>query len=615
MNSAVFASRSLAMLLIITVSSPASPQTAPADYSRLCAGCHGAEFRIPGDGVPTLRGSEQVADAISNGRPAKGMPAFGGQLSAAAIQDLAQFIEAAGATGASRVGDTVEAESLNLVRSDSVAVMSSPRAPAVKYVGHFTHRGSICYDGVDLTGVRSLEMNYSKGNEDEGRFAILIGDGAQTPRINLAEKRAVPTGSWDEYRTLRVGLDREITGRHLMCIYAVEGGGIFNLDSFKLSATPGEHDGLTLAETPRPERTFTAAGYSFRLEKVAEAPSELWSMAFLPDGTLLAAQKNGQLQLFKNGERLGRVVGLPAVWSAGQGGLMGVQPHPDYSRNGWIYLAFSDPGANPATAMTRVVRGKLQGLRWVEQQDIYRAAPQFYTDHYAHFGSRIAFLDGYLYFSVGERQQPTLAQDLSFPFGKIHRLHDDGRVPRDNPFVARAGALPSIWSYGHRNPQGLTRHPFAPEIWSCEHGPKGGDELNLVKRAANYGWPLVSFGTHYDGTPVNDSPYFEGAEPPVHHWTPSIAVSQVEFYDGKAFPAWRGQALVASLGSEELRLVQLREQQVLNDRLLFKGQGRIRDVSVGPDGYPYLLLNDMKAEIYRLRPVGAAPEMTPASSP
>ena len=249
-------------------------------------------------------------------------------------------------------------------------------------------------------------------------------------------------------------------------------------------------------------------------------------------------------------------------------------------------------------------RGSGDGDDAHRARQVARAA-RFYTDHYAHFGSRIAFLDGYVYFSVGERQQPQLAQDLSTPYGKIHRLHDDGRVPRDNPFAARAGALPSIWSYGHRNPQGLTRHTRAPEIWSVEHGPKGGDELNLLRRAANYGWPLVSFGTHYDGKPVGDSPYLEGVEPPIHHWTPSIAVSQAEFYDGKVFPDWRGQALVGSLGSEELRLVQLRGHQVLNDRLLLKGQGRIRDVTVGPDGYPYLLLNDTKAEIYRLRPVEA----------
>ena len=279
MNRAILPSRLLSTLLFITATSLSQAQTAPADYSRLCASCHTTEFRIPNGAVPTVRGSDQIAEAISNGRPTKGMPAFAAQLTPAAIQDLAQFIEAAGATGSSRVGDTVEAESLNPVRSDSVAIMSSPRAPSVKYVGHFTHRGSMCYDGVDLTGVRSLELTYSKGNEDEGRFAILIGDGAQTPRINLAEKRALPTGSWDQYRMLRVGLDRDITGRHLMCLYAVEGGGIFNLDKFTLSATPGEHDGLTLADKPRPDRTFTAAGYSFRLEKVAEAPSELWSLS------------------------------------------------------------------------------------------------------------------------------------------------------------------------------------------------------------------------------------------------------------------------------------------------------------------------------------------------
>jgi aldose sugar dehydrogenase len=228
------------------------------------------------------------------------------------------------------------------------------------------------------------------------------------------------------------------------------------------------------------------------------------------------------------------------------------------------------------------------------------------AQHYAHFGSRIAFVGDYIYFSVGERQQSALAQELAFPYGKIHRLHDDGRVPKDNPFVDRSDALPSIWSYGHRNPQGMTTHPHTVAIWAAEHGPAGGDEINVLRKGANYGWPRVSFGTHYDGKLVGESPYLEGVEPPIHHFTPSIAVSQIEFYLGDKFPDWQDQLLVASLGREELHLIRVRDQQVINDRLLFKGFGRVRDVVVGPDGYPYVLLNQFAAGIYRLRPITSA---------
>jgi glucose/arabinose dehydrogenase len=497
---------------------------------------------------------------------------------------------------------TIEAEALDPEHSASYVITSAEREPQTRYVGYFSERSSLCYDGVDLTGVRSIELHYAKGSDDPGRFAILIGDGSEAPRINLGEQQTTSTGGWETFARRRIGLSREVVGPHLLCIYGVEGGGILNLDSFALSEQPGEQDGATLRFETASEPVFTAAGYRFVLEKVAEASSELWSMAFLPDGSIIATQKNGQLLLFKNGERVGRIEGLPNVWSGGQGGLLDVKPHPSYASNGWIYLTFSDGGAGNTTAMTRVVRGKLDGLRWVDQQDIYHAPDGFYTQNYAHFGSRMAFVDGYLYFSVGERQRSALAQDLSYPFGKIHRLHDDGRVPKDNPFIDRDGALASIWSYGHRNPQGMTTHPRTGIVWSAEHGPAGGDELNLVRRGANYGWPRVSFGTHYDGTPVGDSPYMEGVEPPIHHWTPSIAVSQIEFYVGDKFPEWQDQLLVASLGQEELRLVRLRDNRVLNDRLLFKGHGRIRDVVVGPDGYPYLLLNKFAAGIYRLRP-------------
>jgi glucose/arabinose dehydrogenase/cytochrome c553 len=580
------------------LASAATAQSTQEDYSRLCAACHGASFRLPNGGV-TNRTAAELAEIIRDGLPVRGMPAFGKQLSAARIQELARWVRTSSAAGNRKVGATIEAESLHPVHSANY-VITPP------FVGHFSERSSLCYDAVDLTGVRSIELYYAKGNSDAGRFAILIGDGVLEPRINLGEKRAVPTGSWETYARQRIGLNREVSGHHLLCFYAVEGGGILNLDNFALGAEPGEHEGATVKLDVPAKAVVAAAGYRFELEKVAEAGSELWSMAFLPDRSIIATLKTGQLLLFRNGGAGERIEGLPPVWSGGQGGLLAVKPHPQYATNGWIYLSLSDPGAGNATSMTRIVRGRLDGRRWVDQEDIFRAPDAFYTSSYAHFGSRIAFNGGYIYFSVGERQHPERAPDLAYPYGKIHRLHDDGRIPGDNPFVGRAGALPSIWSSGHRNPQGLTTHPRTGAIWSAEHGPMGGDELNLVRRGADYGWPRVSFGKHYDGTPVGpigDSPYLEGVEPPVHQWTPSIGVSQIEFCFGDRFPDWNGQLLVASLGFQELRLVELREGRVMNDRLLFKGNGRIRDVVIGPDGYPYVVLNQFTGGIYRLRPV------------
>ena len=587
------------LVAMLAVCSYAAAQGAANDYARLCSGCHGDRFRSPSGSELASRSKTDLAAVITSGIPLKGMPAFGAQLSQAQIQSLAQHIQAS--TASVHVGAPVAATSLDKEHSAGYVIMSTERRPQETFVGYFSERSSLCYPDVDLTGARSIELNYARGADDPARFAVLIGDGKQSPRVNLGEKTTTSTGGWEIFQQRRVGLSQEVSGRHMLCFYGVKGNGIFNLKSFVLSERPGEHDGLTLSFEPESEQVITAAGYRFVLEKVAQSSSELWSMAFLPDGSILAAQKNGVLLLFKNGKSVGNIEGIPEVWKGGQGGLLAVKPHPDYADNGWIYLTFSDPGPGNITSMTRVVRGKLDGLRWVKQQDIYRAPERFYTQNYAHFGSRIAFVDDYIYFSLGERQQAALAQDLSYPYGKIHRLHDDGRVPNDNPFVNRSDALPSIWSYGHRNPQGMTTHPHTSAIWSAEHGPAGGDEINVLRRGANYGWPLVSFGKHYDGQPVSDSPYQDGIEPPIHHFTPSIAVSQIEFYRGKRFPGWQGQLLVASLGREELHLLRLRDQQVLEDRLLFKGFGRIRDVVVGPDGYPYVLLNQFAAGIYRLR--------------
>lgn len=591
--------RFTAAALAAVCASHATAQSAQDDYGRLCSGCHSAVFSSPSGASVAPRSTVDLAGIIRNGISARGMPAFGALLSEDRINALATWVESQTAASP-RLGQRVEAETLNEVRSSGYVLMRAGETET-RYVSYFGERSALCYSNVDLTGVRSIELNYAKGSDEAGRFAVLVGDGTAQARINLGEQATRPTGGWDTFQPRRIGLDQTLSGRRELCFYGVSGGGIFNLDSFALSGEPGSHDGLTLELEDATPTVFDAGGYRLALEKVAEATSELWAIAFLPDGSLIATQKSGQLLMFKEGRRVGYVEGVPEVWNGGQGGLLDVEPHPDYANNGWIYLTFSDPGPDSSTAMTRVVRGKLDGLRWVEQQDIYRAASKFYSQDYAHFGSRIAFADGYVYFSVGERQQPELAQNLAHPFGKIHRLHDDGRIPKDNPFVGREDALPSIWSYGHRNPQGMAARPGTREIWSAEHGPAGGDEINFVRKAANYGWPLVSHGMHYDGTPVGDSPYREGVEPPVHHFTPSIGISQIAFYEGDAFAQWRGHVLVASLGREELHLVQIRANRFVNDRLLFKGFGRIRDVVVGPDGHPYVLLNQFSAGIYRLR--------------
>lgn len=344
---------------------------------------------------------------------------------------------------------------------------------------------------------------------------------------------------------------------------------------------------------------LTAAGHTFTLEKVAEAPGELWAMDFLADGRMIATQKSGKLWLFDKTGKREEVTGIPEVWDRGQGGLLEVRRHPD-AASGWIYLTFSDPAAKGA--MTKVVRGKLDGNRWVEQQTIYGAEPEFYSDAGVHFGSRLVFQGDYLFFSVGDRGQQDLAQDLGRPNGKIHRLHTDGRVPNDNPFAKDKNALPSIWSYGHRNPQGLALQPGNGNLWDAEHGPRGGDEINLVTKGANYGWPVITYGMNYNGTPITGQTHKEGMEQPQHYWVPSIAVSGIDFYEGDRFPAWRNHLLVGSLAKEQLRLVRIEGEKVVADELLIQGRGRIRDVVNGPDGYPYLVMLRGTGGIYRLVP-------------
>lgn len=332
--------------------------------------------------------------------------------------------------------------------------------------------------------------------------------------------------------------------------------------------------------------------HAFKLETVVEGVETPWGVAFLPDNRMLITEKDGQLRVVDNGRLIPEPVqGVPAVLAKGQGGLLDVAVHPDYANNGWIYLSYSDPGEG-GSAMTVVVRAKLRDHTLHELQTLFKAPAATYRTGNAHFGSRFVFDGkGHVFFPIGDRGQQTDAQDLTKPNGKVHRIHDDGRVPADNPFVKQAGAIPTIWSYGHRNPQGLAQHPVTGALYDAEHGPRGGDELNLVERGKNYGWPVITYGMNYNGSPMTDKTAAPGMEQPVTYWVPSIAVSSIDFYTGSKFPAWTNHLFVGALAQQELRRLEVNGSTVTHQEVLFRNAGRVRDVQVGPDGYVYVVFN------------------------
>ncbi len=328
--------------------------------------------------------------------------------------------------------------------------------------------------------------------------------------------------------------------------------------------------------------------HAFKLQTVVSGLAVVWGVDFLPDGRMLVTEKPGRLRIVENNTLVPIPVGgIPAVQSDGQGGLLDVAVHPDYATNGWVYLSYSDPGPN-GSAMTAVVRGKLKDGQFVDQHTVFKAPAERYRTGGNHFGSRLVFDKGYLFFTIGERGVTDDAQDITRPNGKVHRIFDDGRVPDDNPFVGQPGALPTIWSYGHRNPQGLALDPTTGALYGAEHGPRGGDELNLVQKGRNYGWPVITYGMNYDGTPMTSLTAKEGMEQPVTYWVPSIAVSSIAFYTGTKFPRWNGQLFLGALAQEELRRLVLTDGTVTHQEVLFKGVGRVRDVVSGPDGLIYV---------------------------
>ena len=355
--------------------------------------------------------------------------------------------------------------------------------------------------------------------------------------------------------------------------------------------------------------TLDTYDYRIRVERWVEGLRIPWSIDFPDNDTALITERPGRLRVVKNGVlRPDPVSDTPRVLHQGQGGLMDVAVDPEYNENGWIYLAYSHAltdtaGAGRPPAMTRLVRGRLKNNAWADQQVIYEAPHETYGRTRHHYGCRIAFDPaGYLYFPVGDRGIPRYAQDLSHPGGKIHRIHRDGRIPADNPFLETESALPTVFSFGQRNPQGLAVHPVTGALWESEHGPMGGDEINLIRAGVNYGWPAITYGRNYNGTPVSEFERKPGLEQPVLFWRPSIAVCGIDFYRGNRFARWKNRLLVGALAFEEVRLLAIENDRVIYQETILKNAGRVRDVASGPDGAIYVVLNNPGA-VLRLTPV------------
>ena len=353
------------------------------------------------------------------------------------------------------------------------------------------------------------------------------------------------------------------------------------------------------------EPVVRSQDHAFRVVRVVEGLDHPWSLAFLPDGRMLVTERSGRLRIAQEGKLLPEpVAGLPSITAFGQGGLLDVALHPRFRDNGLVYVSYVSQGAAYG-AGTEVARGKLAGNRLDDVQVIFRQEPKGSGGR--HFGSRLVFdRDGFLYITLGDRGDQARAQRPDDHAGSVIRLHDDGRVPRDNPFVGKPGWKPEKYTLGNRNMQGAALHPQTGKLWTHEHGPQGGDEVNVIRAGANYGWPVITYGVNYGiGTRIGEGTQKPGMEQPVHHWVPSIAPSGMAFYTGDKFARWRGDLFVGALRDEMLVRLKLDGEKVVQEERMLKGAlGRIRDVRDGPDGFLYLLNDESRGVVARLEPAG-----------
>lgn len=327
-------------------------------------------------------------------------------------------------------------------------------------------------------------------------------------------------------------------------------------------------------------------------EVVVEGLSIPWGFTFLPDNSILITENEGEIIHFKNGKKT-EIKNAPEIYNRGQGGLLDIVLHPNYINNGWIYITYASTEGKDKGGHTALMRAKLKDNSLIEKQVLYKASPN--TTKGQHFGSRIVFDDeGFLYFTIGERgNRDVNPQDITRDGGKVYRLHDDGRIPEDNPFIKDNNAKKAIYSYGHRNPQGMVIHPETRDIWTHEHGPKGGDEINIIKAGKNYGWPIISYGINYIGTKFTDITEKDGMEQPLHYWDPSIAPSGMEFISSNRYDGWKGNLLIGSLKFQYLDNCYIKNDKVVKEERLLDGLGRVRSVNQGPDGYIYVGIENL----------------------
>lgn len=359
---------------------------------------------------------------------------------------------------------------------------------------------------------------------------------------------------------------------------------------------------LTLINGQTGPQTIRTEEHAFRVVQIVAGLEHPWGLAFLPDGRMLVTERPGRLRVVRAGRLEPEpVAGVPKVVSRGQGGLLDVALHPRFAENGLVYLSYA--GAGQGGAGTEVVRGKLVGNRLEEVQIIFRMEPKSMARQ--HFGSRLVFdRSGYLYITLGDRGEMERAQRPDDHAGSVIRLHDDGRVPADNPFVDKPDWKPEKFTLGNRNMQGAALHPQTGELWTHEHGPQGGDEINIVRPGVNYGWPVITYGVNYGiGTKIGEGTHKPGMAQPLHYWVPSIAPSGMAFYTGDKFPRWKGDLFVGALRDQMLVRLRLDGEKVVHEERMLQGVlGRIRDVRQGPDGSLYLLTDEKDGVLVRLEP-------------
>jgi aldose sugar dehydrogenase len=347
---------------------------------------------------------------------------------------------------------------------------------------------------------------------------------------------------------------------------------------------------------------YSSEKHNFTIETVIEGLEHPWSVDFLPDGRFLVTEKPGRLRIIENGQLSEPVIGLPEIKEKGQGGLLDIALDPEYENNKTIYLSYSAKGEGGIG--TEVVKGTLSGNELKNTQVIFKLSPK--TDTGYHFGSRLLFTkDGSLFITLGDRGDQDRAQVLNDHAGSLIHINKDGTVPADNPFIDNPDVKPEIYTYGNRNMQGIAMHPETGDVWTIEHGPQGGDELNLMKPGVNYGWPVITYGVNYGlGTKIGEGTEKEGMAQPVHYWVPSIATSSLLFYTGDKFPGWKGNAFVGSLKFGQIARLEMQDNKVIHEERLVNGKaGRIREVQQGPDGCLYIVTDESNGKLLRLKPI------------